>query len=199
MICQSSQGIPQGATCHGVVAQGPYGLPAPDPTRWYLAFSKPKQEDIARVQLLSQGFEAYVPMFKKVVRAGGQTRGLPTVVHEPMFPRYVFFKPGRASQSVSAARSTRGVSSLVSFGFVLATLDDASVDAIRSVELDRDRADVADISPFQPGTRVRLREKGLQALEGLVVSVSAKRVTLLLEILGRQKELSVEHTQLELV
>lgn len=198
MSCQIPSGTAQGPTHHGAVAQGSLGLPEPDLTRWYLAFSKPKQEDIARGQLLNQGFEAYVPMFKKVVRAGGQTTGLPNVVHEPMFPRYVFFKPGHAGQSVSAARNTRGVSSLVSFGFVLATLDDGSVDAIRSVEFDRDRADVADISPFQPGTRVRLREKGLQALEGLVVSVSSKRVTLLLDILGRQKELSVAHAQLEL-
>lgn len=175
-----------------------HGLPEADPTRWYLAFSKPKHEDIARTQLLNQGFEAYVPMFKKVAKSEPGGNGVAQVAHEPMFPRYVFFKPGRPGQSVSTARHTRGVTSLVAFGFVLATVNDEIVAAIRALESDREQASVADISPFQPGTRVRLREKGLQALEGLVVSVSSKRVTLLLEILGRQKELSVEHFKVEL-
>lgn len=174
------------------------GLPEADPTRWYLAFSKPKHEDIARTQLLNQGFEAYVPLFKKVAKSGPGCNGLAQVAHEPMFPRYVFFKPGRRGQSVSTARHTRGVTSLVAFGFVLATVNDEIVAAIRTLESDREQASVADIIPFQPGTRVRLREKGLQALEGLVVSVSSKRVTLLLDILGRQKELCVEHFKVEL-
>jgi transcriptional antiterminator RfaH len=77
-------------------------------------------------------------------------------------------------------------------------VSDELVDTIRSLELQREQAGLAEITPFQPGTRVRLRDKGLQALEGLVVSVSAKRVKLLLEILGRQKEVCVDHAQLEL-
>ncbi len=173
-------------------------LTGPDLTRWYLAYSKPKQEELALQQLLNQGFEAYLPMFKKMGRVRPSVDRSHFFVREPMFPRYVFFKPGTATQSISAARNTRGVASLVSFGFVLATVPEEMVDAIRALELDRERADLTEITPFQPGTRVRLREKGLQCLEGLVVSVSSKRVTLLLEILGRQKELSVEHAQLEL-
>lgn len=172
-------------------------LPTVDMTRWFLAFSKPKQEEQAREQLQNQGFEVYLPLFKKVAKPRVGDSGGAKTVREPMFPRYVFFKPGHPGQSISAARSTRGVTSLVSFGFVPATVSDDLIDAVRSLELEREQADLAQISPFQPGTRVRLREKGLQCLEGLVVSVSAKRVTLLLEILGRQKELSVEHAQLE--
>lgn len=176
------------------------GLPAADMTRWYLAFSKPKQEELARQQLVNQGYDAYLPLFKKLGKprstASQDSAGL---VREPMFPRYVFFKPGSAAQSISAARSTRGVSSLVRFGFIPATVSDDLIDAIRALELEREQADLDQISPYQPGTRVRLREKGLQCLEGLVVSVSSKRVTLLLEILGREKELTVEHSQLELV
>lgn len=173
------------------------GLPEVDMTRWYLAFSKPKQEELAQQQLLNQGFEAYLPRFKKMGKPRNSSSQGDFIVREPMFPRYVFFKPGVATQSVSAARNTRGVTSLVSFGYVLATVSDDMVDAIRALEIEREQADLAQISPFQPGTRVRLREKGLQCLEGLVVGVSSKRVTLLLEILGRQKELSVEHSQLE--
>lgn len=174
------------------------GLPAADMSRWYLAFSKPKQEELARQQLVNQGYEAYLPLFKKLGKARSPASQDSALVREPMFPRYVFFKPGVATQSISAARSTRGVTSIVRFGFVPATVSDDLIDAIRALELEREQADLAQISPFQPGTRVRLREKGLQCLEGLVVSVSSKRVTLLLEILGREKELCVEHSKLEL-
>lgn len=174
-------------------------LPIVDMTRWYLAFSKPKQEELARQQLVNQGYEAYLPLFKKLgkPRSTGSQESA-ALVREPMFPRYVFFKPGVATQSIAAARSTRGVTTLVSFGFVPATVSDDLIDAIRALELEREQADLDHISPYQPGTRVRLRERGLQGLEGLVVSVSSKRVTLLLEILGREKELTVEHSKLEL-
>lgn len=173
-------------------------LPAADMTRWYLAFSKPRLEALAGEQLRNQGFEVYLPLYKKVAKPKTGIPGL-QMTREPMFPRYVFFKPGYPALSVSAARSTRGVATLVSFGSVLATVSDDMIDAIRSLELEREQANIAEITLFQPGTRVRLREAGLQSLEGLVVSVSSKRVTLLLEILGRQKQLDVKHEQLELV
>ena len=33
--------------------------------RWYLAYTKPRQEAVAHVNLEQQGFEAYLPLFKK--------------------------------------------------------------------------------------------------------------------------------------
>jgi hypothetical protein len=45
----------------------------------------------------------------------------------PMFPRYVFFRPGSAGQSIAPVRSTLGVSHVVRFGATPATVDDALV------------------------------------------------------------------------
>ena len=50
-----------------------------------------------------------------------------------MFPRYIFFKPG-AGQSLSAARSTRGVAFILSFGCQPAVLTVEAIEAIRDVE-----------------------------------------------------------------
>ena len=157
---------------------------------WYVAYTQPKREHVAASNLEQQGFEAYLPLYK--------TFKAPLPVSEPMFPRYVFFRPGKASQSISGARSTRGVSFVLSFGFNLAKLKPEELNAIRVCENQRSQACLSEISPFQPGCKVRLRGGGLQSLEGLVQSVSAKRVTLLLELLGRQQTVSVEHHQLEL-
>lgn len=81
----------------------------------------------------------------------------------------------------------------------MATVEARLLDTIRALEEHRNQAELGAISPFQPGRSVRLRDCALQGLEGLVQSVSSKRVTLLLEILGRQKTLQVDHEFVELV
>lgn len=161
---------------------------------WYVVCTQPRREEVALANLRQQGFEAYLPLYKTVKKSPAGS--LP--VFEPMFPRYVFFRPGRPSLSISGARSTRGVSFVLSFGVSPAVLKPDEVRLIRACESERNRADFSEISLFQPGRRVRLSGHGLRGLEGLVQSVSAKRVTLLIELLGGQKTVSVEHRQLEL-
>jgi len=116
-----------------------------------------------------------------------------------MFPRYLFFKPANQKQSIAAARSSRGVHGLVKFGTELAMVPPNVVQTIRELEAQRNDADIASISPFQPGRRVRLRDTALEGIEGVVHAVGAKRVVLLMHILGRHKTLKVTHSQLELV
>lgn len=169
------------------------------PGLWYLVYTKPRQEQVALANLQQQGYLAYLPLFKVMQKPMRHDDAAPAPTFEPMFARYVFFSPGNRRQSIAAARSTRGVSSIVSFGFEPATVGPAVVAAIRACEEDRKHADMAEISPFQPGCMARLRAAGLQGLQGMVHSVSVKRVTLLLEILGRQKLVAVEHHQVELV
>ena len=70
--------------------------------------------------------------------------------------------------------------------------------AIRACEVERGRADLDEITSFKPGARVRMLHPGLRGIEGLVQSVSAKRVTLLFELLGRENSVSVQHHEIEL-
>lgn len=160
---------------------------------WYVAYTKPRQEHIAEANLKQQDFQTYLPLFKTFKQSAA------TTTYEPMFPRYLFFKPSSSKQSVSAARSTRGINNLISFGAELALMAPEVLKTIQALEDQRNRADLQVISPFQPGRRARMRNTALNGLEGLVQSVSAKRVVVLLEILGRQKTINVEHDQLELV
>ncbi len=169
------------------------------PELWYLVYTKPRQEQVALANLQQQGYLAYLPLFKVMQKPMRHDAAAALPGFEPMFARYVFFSPGNPRQSIAGARSTRGVNSIVSFGFVPATVGPVVLAAIRACEEDRNQADLAQISPFQPGCMVRLRAAGLQSLQGMVHSVSVKRVTLLLEILGRQKLVAVEHHQVELV
>ena len=158
---------------------------------WYVAYTQPKKEKIAAFNLELQGFEAYLPLYKTFKKSSSG----PLVGAEPMFPRYIFFRPG-LNQSLSAVRSTRGVSFVLTFGTQPAVLKSDIVDTIRSFEAQRDSVGLECVSPFQPGKQVRLRDN-LRGIEGLVTAVSSKRVTVLIELLGGYQKISVEHHQLE--
>lgn len=160
---------------------------------WYLAYTKPRQEQVAQVNLQQQGFEAYLPLYKKFKR----TPEGPVSVFEPMFPRYLMFRPLREGLGLSTVRSTRGVTSLVRFGFEPAVMQDELVQAIRRLEQEREQATLQELSNLQPGQAVRLRHTALSGFEGLVQTVSSKRVAVLLEILGRPTVVQLEHHQIE--
>lgn len=164
-------------------------------TAWYVAHTKPRQERTAAEQLRRQDFEVYLPLFKVFREPGRRRRAAEDpalTAREPMFPRYLFLRPTRATQSLSVVRSTVGVSRLVMFGHQPATLADAAVQTIRQAESLRDIAAPADLSPYHPGMAVRLQDPALAGVQALVQAVSADRVTLLLNLLGRPQTVQVE-------
>ena len=167
------------------------GLPS---SFWHVAYTQPKREQLATDNLVRQGFDSYLPLYRKLQKY----RPKSSSVVEPMFPRYTFFRPG-AGQSLSAARSTRGVAFVLSFGCRLAVLKDEALEAIRDFECLRNLVDVNQFNPISTGAKVRLARENLYGIEGLVTSVSGKRVNVLIEILGGYRKMSVEHHQLELV
>lgn len=165
-----------------------------DSSGWWVAYTQPKSEKLAVDNLDRQGFHTYCPHYKAFKKTATGT----LCMLEVMFPRYVFFKPRDERLSISVARSTRGVSFVLSFGTRPALLKDTELQALKQFEAQQNQSDLADISPFQPDCKVRLLDKNLNGLEGLVQSVSGKRVWVLLELLGRQNLVSVEHSQLQL-
>lgn len=166
-------------------------VPAVD--RWYLAYTKPRFEHVALINLEQQAFQAYLPLYKKFKK----TEQGPVPIFEPMFPRYILFRPGKPEQSISAVRSTKGIANLVRFGFQPATLHDELVHRIRQLEQDRNQASLQDMNSLRLGQSVRLKHTALNGVEGLVQSVSSKRVAVLLEILGRPTVVQLEHHQVE--
>lgn len=160
---------------------------------WYLAYTKPRQEEIARFNLEQQGFEAYLPLYKKFKK----TELGPVSVFEPMFPRYLFFRPVQASLGLSTVRSTKGVTTLVRFGFEPAVVQESLLQRIRQLEETRNQATLLELSPLRSGQKVRIRHTALHGVDALVQSVSSKRVAVLLEILGRPAVVELEHHQVE--
>ena len=162
---------------------------------WFLAYTRPQLESVARQNLEQQGFETYLPFYKRLKNMDGAM----VAASEPMFPRYVFFRPLQASQSIAPVRSTRGVASLVSFGHEMATICSKTLHIVRQLELERNAADLAELSSLQPGHAVRFRDPAFGSLEGLVKSVSSRLVAVLLELMGRPQVVSVDYNLLEVV
>ena len=163
------------------------------PGNWYVAYTQPKREQLATTNLVQQGFETYLPLYRTLKKS---LNG-PLLHFAPMFPRYIFFRPG-IGKSLSTARSTRGVSTVLSFGGQFANVKTDTLDLIRQFEAKRNNESLGQVSPFQPGQMVRLAGKNLAGLEGLVTSVSSKRVNVLIHLLGGEHNLSVGHHQLEI-
>jgi transcriptional antiterminator RfaH len=162
--------------------------------RWYLAYTKPRQEQIALLNLEQQAFETYLPLYKKFKK----TEQGPVAQFEPMFPRYILFRPSKPEQSISVVRNTKGIATIVRFGFEPALINDELVQRIRLLEEDRNHATLLELSNLKAGQTVRLKHTALGGIEAIIQSVSSKRVAVLLEILGRPTVVQVEHYQVEI-
>lgn len=158
---------------------------------WYVAYSKPNGERIAEENLARQGYAVQLPLVRRVVRR--------KVSLEPLFPRYLFFKPSSAQQSLSPVRSTVGVTSIVRFGMDLAVLSDDRCQTIMAFAQAQREGGVGSILAVQgitPGEKVLVNSGPFAGLEGLVSSVAKDRVMVLMSLLGKEQTLGFEPTQI---
>jgi len=169
--------------------------PAGDATTrgWYLVYCKPRQESVARENLVRQGYEVYLPHMREVRRRQGKRVG----VIAPMFPRYLFIRLSSETDNWSPIRSTLGVVSIVRFGRAAARVPDALIGALRSHE-DEQGIQILPVEEYRPGSRVRITQGGFAGYEGIFQAASGRdRVTVLLEVLGRSARTTVDADSIE--
>jgi transcriptional antiterminator RfaH len=160
---------------------------------WYLIHCQPRKEKYASQALESQlNLCVFLPEYKLRAR-GGVIRNL------PFFPGYIFARADLLQVSLSRINTTPGVIRLVAFG------DDPQpvpLDVIGMLNERLNRLDQVYMQSFQPGDVVRVKREGsLQDLEMIFVgsSPSNRRVTVLLNFLGRLKEVQLDIEMLEKV
>ena len=159
----------------------------PPGTPWYVCLTKPRREALAVRKLNEQGYEVFLPMLTQweKTRAGWTKR------QQVMFPRYSFVRCARPEQSIGPIRSTPGVSGLVSFGAIPATLDDTTLAAIRSLAERQARTVEENVNPFEAGDSVEVAAGPLKGMSGIVSAVAEERVIVMLSLLGREKPVAV--------
>jgi len=149
---------------------------------WYLIHSRPRQEARALENLQRQGYEAWLPMLtvEKI------QRGRFKQVAEPMFNRYLFIQLDAVSSNWAPIRSTLGVSRLVTFGSVPASVPDELIEALRDAPAQAPQRLMA------PGQEVLFVEGALQGLRGIFEQHDGEaRAMVLIELLSKPQSIAV--------
>lgn len=160
--------------------------------QWYAVQTKPRQERVAEENLLRQGYACYCPM----ITLERRQRKRWTTVTEPLFPRYLFISLDIGNDNFSPIRSTVGVIGMVRFGQEPAVVPDAVISRLKQQE--NELSNNADQGKnWQPGTSFKIAEGPMAGLEAIYqTQKSDERVIVLLTILGKQTQLSIDKNNL---
>jgi transcriptional antiterminator RfaH len=161
---------------------------------WFVAQTKPRQEDIALVNLERQGYVVNLPRIPRIK----PSPRLPDT--EVLFPGYIFFAPQHAERPIAPVRSTLGVTRVVRFGLEPAKISDRLLEDILAFVDRTERSPgglLAHLSQIVEGEAVWVRGGPFSGLSGLVSKVGSQRVTVLLEIMGKVQALGFDLSQLD--
>jgi transcriptional antiterminator RfaH len=162
--------------------------PLLDSKYWYVGYTKPRAEGRALENLLRQGFECHLPTIRVQKRSKGELAWR----REPLFPRYLFLKPGPDSAPLERVRSTFGMAGLVRFAGMPARVGEALIE-----ELKRLGEGIRD-ALFHPGDLVRLADGPLSGLTGIFERDDGEaRAIVLLEFLSREQRVAVPLADIE--
>lgn len=161
---------------------------------WYVVQTKSRQEHVAEENLLRQGYRCYLPRIKIIKFA----RNRQTIQLDPLFPGYVFFQRAHVEHSIAPVRSTLGVLKVVRFGEEFAVMRPETLASIKQFEAQQHTAQYEELTPIKAGVMVRVASGPLAGLEGLVSSISEKRVVVLFQLLGQDTQVRLSPHQLRL-
>ena len=149
--------------------------------KWFLLYTKPKQEKVALWHLQNQAYEVYLPL----VQVEKIRQGVRILVEEALFPRYLFVQLDEAGQqSWAPIRSTVGVSQLVRFGHRFA---EVSQDLVAWVQA---HSKLMKLAPeLKQGDLVTITEGPFRGIEAIFRTYDGeKRAILLLNLLTKITE-----------
>ncbi len=155
--------------------------------RWYVVYTRARDEAWAAGNLTRQGFEVYFPKIRKEVRHARRIRS----VLVPMFPRYLLVRMDTERQRWRSVNGTFGVSHIICQGEIPASVPDQVIAAIRGRE---DESGVVRLVPkgLKPGDQVRVREGAFADCSALLKEICGQeRVILLLDLMGRSVRVNV--------
>jgi transcriptional antiterminator RfaH len=165
-------------------------------TDWFVVYTQPNGEARALANLRRQGFEAYLPRYR---RRRSHARRVDTV-ERPLFPRYLFVALDLMRARWRPILSTFGVCDLVRQGDTPQKLPEGVVDEIREGEEAHSFDALDPLAGAAPGAAVRILVGPFADLIGkLQAAAESERVTLLLDLLGREVRLRLPRDAVALV
>ena len=163
--------------------------------RWYLVHTKPRKERVAEQNLQRQGYEVYLPLIQQPRRR----RGHWLEVIDPLLPSYLFVRLHFGWDNIGPIRYTTGVRELVRFTQEPAIVPEEIIESLKSAA-DRDTGIYRfEEALFKPGDKVIIDQGPLAGLNAIFLAETGQeRVLILLEMLGRENQITVERDLLRL-
>lgn len=154
--------------------------------RWYVVNTQPQKEERAREHLNRQGFDVYLPRWRKRRSHARRVEWVPA----PLFPRYLFVGFDIEITPWRAIHSTIGVSHLVCSGGLPLSMPGAVVEGIRDREAEGGLIEIKPV--FRKGQPIVVGEGAFLDQIGLFERMNDdERVTILLSLLGREVRVKV--------
>lgn len=155
---------------------------------WYAVHTQALGELKALPHLARQGFDAYLPRYLKRRRHARRTDW----VAAPLFPRYLFVNMDPDAVRWRAINSTVGVSYLVCNGERPVPLPQSVIEDIRAREDAAGMVTVRPLGEMKKGDRIHIVDGALGERDAVFdCYTDDQRVTVLMEILGRQVKVHV--------
>jgi len=162
---------------------------------WFVVHTKPKQESLAVENLQRQGYSVYYP---QILQAKRRRKSWQQVIG-PLFPRYLFVELNIGNDNFSPIRSTLGVIGLIRFGNQPAMMPGSVIKAIQDQEELLNNTEIQQ-AQWQPGDLLEILDGPFAGLKGIFQKKeSIERVSLLLDVLGKQSRFSISREYLALV
>ena len=152
--------------------------------KWFAVHTKPRQEELATLHYIRQGFAVYSPKVQNIRRHARKTER----VLRPLFPGYIFLHLCSGEENWTAISSTIGAIGPVHFNEYYPVVPDWVIEGIRARENDRGFIpfQVMGDSMLKSGSRVTV-SLGDKAIDGVFLHFRDEdRVVVLLDILQRQ-------------
>ena len=160
---------------------------------WYLIYSKPREEELAKTHLGRQGYEVYLPLILGRIKRRGRTEKS----IKPMFPRYLFIHLSDQTDDWGPIRSTIGVSNLVKFGMNPAKVPEDLIIKLHENEKNKGFHDLPDIN-LKSGDNLFIAEGPFEGYESTLLSKNADdRVTVLLKIAEKHIKVILNQSLIE--
>lgn len=150
---------------------------------WFVAHTQPLKEPIAQQHLLEQGFEVYLPRFKKIRKHARKVEE----VLLPLFPRYIFVGMDMEVARWRSVNGTRGISYLLTNNDYPAAMPNYVIQNLKSQETSDSIVPVSTLLTFTKGDKVRILDGVFKDQIATVENLDAnQRIRLLLSFMGRE-------------
>jgi len=162
---------------------------------WYAIRSKPRMEELARINYERQGLKVYLPMIRAVVRHARSKKE----VLRPFFPGYLFLWLAPEERNWVTIASTRGAIGAVCFGDQYIPMPDWIIDDLRAREDGGAISSATLQNGLTSGMVVQVRFDEENATQGVVYSMRGEdNVVVLLNLLNRQVKATVPLEQVQI-